>query len=207
MPKFEELPFDIRPDLTKFLIHLTKNTKDEDDYTAFNNLVNILKEGEIWGSETEKGFIKGPNKATCFMDVPMTSLKYILNYENANPLNPRYEPFGILVTKKAAYKKGCRPVIYLSNNELKKLNIPREELWRVVRLEVVGESWISWMHEREWRCKNSFKLPKKAITVFVRHANYANKLQKMINKNPNKFKCKPLSIVPLSVVCEGLPYL
>jgi hypothetical protein len=207
MPKFEELPFDIRPDLTKFLIHLTKNTKDEDDYTAFNNLVNILKEGEIWGSGTEKGFIKGPNKATCFMDVPMTSLKYILNNENANPLNPRYEPFGILVTKKAAYKKGCRPVIYLSNNEARKLKIPREELWRVVRLEVVGESWINWMHEREWRCKNNFKLPKQAITVFVRHANYANKLHKMINKNPDKFKCKPLSIVPLSVICEGLPYL
>lgn len=206
MPKFEELPFDVRPDLSKFLIHLTKNTKDDDNFSAFNNLVHILKTGEIWGSDT-KGFIKGPNKATCFMDVPITSLKYILNSENANPHNPRYEPFGILATKKTAYRKGCRPVIYLSNNELKVFKIPREELWRIVRLEVAGDNWINWMHEREWRCKNSFKLPEKAITVFVQHANYANKLQKMINEKPNTFKCKPLSIIPLSVICEGLPYL
>ena len=206
MPKFEELPFDVRPDLSKFLIHLTKNSKDEDEYTAFDNLVHILKTGKIWGSD-KIGFIKGPNKATCFMDVPITALKYILNYENTNLENPRYEPFGILVTKQAAYKKGCRPVIYLSDNELKMLKIPREELWRVVRLEVMGNNWINWMHEREWRCKNSFKLPREATTVFVRNPIHANRLQKMINKKPNKFKCKPRSIIPLSVICEGFPYL
>lgn len=207
MPEFEALPFDIRPDLTKFLIHLTKNTKKEDNYSAFNNLVSILENGEIWGSNTEKGFIKGPNKATCFMDVPLSSLKYILNDVDADPNNPRYEPFGIVVTKKEAYQKGCRPVLYLSNNELNKLKIPKEELWRVVRLEVNGEKWISWMHEREWRCINNFKLPEKTITVLVKHANYAEKLQKMLNKEPDRFNCTPKSIIPLSVICEGLPYL
>jgi hypothetical protein len=84
-PDFEDLPFFERPDLTPFLVHLTKNTKAEDDYSAFNNLVNILKTGEIWGSDTKKGFIKGPSPAACFMDIPFYALKYVLNEENSDP--------------------------------------------------------------------------------------------------------------------------
>ena len=75
-PAFEDLPFYERPDLTPYLIHLTKNTKRKDDYSTFDNLINILKKGEIWGSSSKSGFIKGPNRATCFMDVPFVSLKY-----------------------------------------------------------------------------------------------------------------------------------
>jgi len=207
MAEFEDLPFDVRPDLSPYLIHLTKNTKDEDEFSAFDNLVHMLKTGEIWGSDTKKGFIKGPHKAPCFMDVPLSSLKYILNSENSDPSDPRYEPFGVLVTKKLAYRKGCRPVLYLSNNEVKTLKIPRGEQWRVVRLEVRGDKWISWMHEREWRCKGNFKLPKKMLTVFVKNPTNAEKLQKMINDKPSKFKIRPKSIIPLSVMCEGLSYL
>lgn len=50
-PEFEDLLFFERPDLTPYLIHLTKNTKADDDYSAYNNLVNILLTGKIWGSE------------------------------------------------------------------------------------------------------------------------------------------------------------
>ena len=78
MPEFEDLPFNISPDLSPCIIHLTKNTKKEDEYSAFDNLTSILKSGEIWGSDKKKGFTKGPNSATCFMDVPLQSLKYIL---------------------------------------------------------------------------------------------------------------------------------
>ncbi len=131
------LPFFERPDLSPFLVHLTKNTKSDDEFSAYDNLVNILKTGEIWGSNTEKGFVKGPNEAACFMDIPLSSLKYVLNEANTNPEKPRYEPYGIIVSKTYAYKRGCRPVIYLSNKELDALKMPREELWRVVRLEGV----------------------------------------------------------------------
>lgn len=60
MIEFENLPFDVRPDLSPFLVHLTKNTKKEDEFSAFDNLVNVLKLGRIWGSDTKNGFIKGP---------------------------------------------------------------------------------------------------------------------------------------------------
>lgn len=207
MAEFEDLPFDVRPDLSPFLVHLTKNTKKEDEHSAFENLVYMLKSGEIWGSDTNKGFIKGSNKAACFMDVPLSSLKYIINSENSDPENPRYEPFGVLVTKKNAYKKGCRPVLYLSNDEVKTLGISSDEQWRVVRLEVTGDKWISWMHEREWRCKGEFKLPDKMLSVFVKNTKYAEKLQKLIAKDPKSFKAKPKSIIPLNIMCGGLPYL
>jgi len=205
--EYEDLPFNVRPDLSPYITHLTKNTRAENDHSAFDNLISILQRGEIWGSSRKKGFIKGPNKAVCFMDIPLYCLKYVLNHENANAQHPRYEPFGIIITKRLAYKRGCRPVLYLSNVEVQQLAIPKEELWRVVRFEVSGNQWISWLHEREWRCKGNLKMPPAFIAALVKNPVSAMKLAKMIAEEPKRFKVKPQSIIPLSVLCQGLPYL
>lgn len=205
LPEFEDLPFYERPDLTPYLIHLTKNTQADDGFSAFGNLVNILKCGEIWASKTHKGFIKGPRGATCFIDVPFAALKYVLNPRNTDPSNPRYEPYGVFVTKKYAYGAGCRPVLYLSNAEVKRVGIPRDELWRVVRFEVSDNGWISWIHEREWRCRGDFSLPHNPFGVLVSNVRAAEKLTTLIEKKPDSFQAKPRSIIPLSVVCQGLP--
>lgn len=90
MAEYEDLPFDVRPDLSPYITHLTKNTRAENDCSAFDNLISILQKGEIWGSSTEKGFIKGPNEAVCFMDIPLYCLKYVLNRENTDSDHPRY---------------------------------------------------------------------------------------------------------------------
>jgi len=193
--------------LSPYIVHLTKNTKTSDDFSAFDNLVSILQFGEIWGSNKSKGFIKGPNKAACFMDIPLYCLKYVLDNKNANPSHPRYEPYGVIITKRLAFKKGCRPVLYLSNKETSDLCIPKAELWRVVRFEVSKSQWISWIHEREWRCKGNFVLPSAPIAVLVKNIKAAAKLQKRIKEEPKKFKVQPQSIIPLSVLCQGLPYL
>jgi hypothetical protein len=207
MAEYEDLPFDVRPDLSPYITHLTKNTGSEDGYSAFDNLVSILQTGEIFGSSTKKGFIKGPNKAVCFMDIPLSCLKYVLDNKNANKEHPRYEPFGIIITKKFAFKNGCRPVLYLSNEETCKLDIPKDELWRVVRFEVVKDRWISWIHEREWRCKGNFEMPHNPIAVLVKSTVFAKKLARKIAKEPKEFEVKPQSIIPLTVLCQGLPYL
>jgi hypothetical protein len=204
LPAFDELPFNSRPDLTPYLLHLTKNTAAKDEFSAFDNLVNILREGEIWGSNPRRGMIKGPNKATCFMDVPFASLKYVLTPENSDPQSPRYEPYGIAVTKRYAYKEGCRPVLYLSDDETAALGIPRNELWRVVRLEVSRSGWISWLHEREWRCKGAFRLPNTIQAVFVRNTTEALRLTARIANESTKFKCRPKAVIPLTVMCQGL---
>ena len=203
-PSFDDLPYNKRPDLTPYLLHLTKNSKEDDDLSAYQNLVSILKTGRVFGSDTKKGFIIGPNEAACFMDVPFSSLKYVLTPENTDPWKPRYEPLGVAVTKGYAYDKGCRPVLYLSKAETKALGIPKEELWRVVRHEKNLQGWISWVHEREWRCKNEFKLPKTIHAAIVRDTREARMLREQLNDEPKKFKCVPSSILPASVICQGL---
>jgi hypothetical protein len=86
-PEFKDLPFYDRPDLTPYLIHLTKSTNEgKRKYSAFDNLVSMLETGEIWGSQ-RKGYIKGKNSATCFMDIPFVSLKYVLNKDNTDRMN------------------------------------------------------------------------------------------------------------------------
>lgn len=202
-----DLPFIERPDLSPYIVHLTKNTNKEDEYSAFDNLVSILKLGEVWGSDKKKGFVKGPNKAACFMDIPLSSLKYVLNAQNSDPDKPRYEPYGVLVTKNYAYKRGCRPVMYLSNAELDVIGVPDQELWRVVRLEGVDGATINWIHEREWRCKGSFQLPKNPLSVLVKNVADAKNLRELIDEEPDDFKSRPSSIIPLTVLCQGLPYL
>jgi hypothetical protein len=202
--RFSDLPFNERPDLTPDLIHLTKNTMNKDH---FDNLVNILTTGELWGSD-ETGYIKGPNKATCFMDIPFFSLKYVLNKDNTNPERPRYEPYGVFVSKQIAYDQGCRPVLYLSQLDTQALKIPDEELWRVVRFEhSYYKGWKSWLHEREWRCKGNFTIPEclngiRGVGVLVKNTVDVWKLQKIINEG--KTKVKPNCIIPLDVICQGL---
>lgn len=141
------------------------------------------------------------------MDIPLGSLKYVLNEVNTDQDNPRYEPYGILLTKKYAYKNGCRPVIYLSNEELTAIGVPDEELWRVVRLEGVDGSGVNWIHEREWRCKGTFFLPPNPHAVLVKNIAEAKRLKKLIDKDPSSFKSVPSSIIPLTILCQGLPYM
>lgn len=110
---FDDLPFNQRPDLSPYIIHLTKNSQKVDENSAFDNLVSILQTGKILGSGFS-GRIKAGNKATCFMDVPFAALKYVLNPRDSDPENSRYEAYGLIVNKKYAYKKAvglC--VIYL----------------------------------------------------------------------------------------------
>lgn len=199
---FEDLPFWTRPDLTPYLIHLTKNTIEQDGFTAFDNLVEILKNGKLHASN-HTGFIKGPNKATCFMDVPFNALKYVLDEKNANPINPKYEPYGIFFTKKFAYKKSIRPVLYLSNSETKNLGIPKSELWRIVRFEVKNNEWISFLHEREWRCKGDFKLPNNP-GVLVKTTREYTELTELLKNQHEDFKVIPRTIIPLDIMCQGL---
>jgi len=204
LPEFEDLPFYERPDLTPYLVHLTKNTRKEDGFSAFENLVNILEEGKIRGSKSSKGFIKGPRRASCFMDVPFSALKYVLNPRDRDAENPRYEPYGIVVTKKYAHRMGCRPVLYLADDETRTLGIPSDELWRVVRFEVTGEGWISWLHEREWRCRGSFELPERLVAVLVKTVTEVEKLTALIQEHDEEFASVPRSIIPLTIICQGM---
>jgi len=138
------------------------------------------------------------------MDVPFMSLKHVFTKDNTKRDRPRYEPYGIMVKKNLAYPKGARPVLNLSDEEIARLNIPQNELWRVVKLDVdKSGNWISWLHEREWRKKGNFPLPSNtAIAALVKTPKEVKELSKFIENK--KCKCKPYTVIPLRVVCQGL---
>ena len=193
----DELPFNIRPDLTPYLVHLTKKGNGN---SALNNLIEILQTGVIKGTDS---YVRGSRKAACFMDVPFAALKYVCSRQNSN----RYAPYGVVIAKTFAYRRGTRPVLYLSDAEQHRLCITRKELWRVVKLQYskAHSVWESnWLHEREWRCPDRFKLPDEIRAVLVRTAKEAAEVQAIISDDPESFTCLPQSIIPLNVICQGL---
>jgi hypothetical protein len=204
LPEFKKLPFNERPHLMPYLIHLTRGSISENNRSAFDNLMKILRDGKIRGNA--KGCIKGPYSACCFMDVPFASLKYVLRRSKKDTRAPSYEPYGLFVQKQYAYKKGARPVLYLSNDEMEDLSVPGEARWRVVRLDVKSGNWISWLHEREWRCLGDFCLPKRFSGVLVKTLDEVEELYRVIENSPNRYKVFPRCILPLDVICQGLVY-
>jgi hypothetical protein len=199
-----DLPFFERPDLSPFLVHLTRRTADGN--SAMENLIRILKDGYLKGSDAS-GYIKGGHTASCFMDIPLRSLKYVLNEANTNPSKPRYEPYGVVISKKFGFEYGCRPVMHLSDREMRKVGVAQSELWRVVKLDAVDGTGVNWLHEREWRSKGNFELPLALRAVLVKTSKEASRLQQRIDAHPHLYETTPLSIIPLTVLCQGLPYM
>lgn len=60
------------------------------------------------------------------------------------------------------------------------------------------------LHEREWRCKGNFTLPRAPQAVFVRNTREAERLTKEIAASKSEFRCRPRAVVPLTVLCQGL---
>lgn len=199
MPTFDELPFQIRPDLSPYLFHFTKRSS-ENGKSALDNLCNILETGIISGTN---GFIKGPNSASCFMDVPLMALKYVFTKQSTKPDSPPYEPYGIMVAKQDAYERGVRPVLYLSDKEIRELGIQEAHSWRIVKLELnpSNKNWICWLHEREWRKMGDFSIPTD-MAVLVKTSSEAQQLSELIKKG--KYKCNPRTVLPLNIICQGL---
>ena len=167
-----------RPDFTNSLIHLTREQKVLESgtwvkYPAFDSLMNILTDGIIKGG---RGFIKGPNAAVCFSEMPLSSLGLFAKPE---PEKARYRFYGICVSKMAAFFSGTRPVIYLPDDEGEW--IPSDEKWRHVRFE---HGKVDFTFEREWRAKGDFDLRKvPGFYVINWNPKETEKLKKIIHKD------------------------
>ena len=83
---------------------------------------------------------------------------------------PRYEPYGIAVTKNWLYKQGGRPVIYDNNESYNKL--PDDMKYRWVHYD--PSLGVDYTWEREWRiCTDSLILDPKQTLVVVPDATTA----------------------------------
>ena len=147
-------------DFSYSLVHLTKERNEyssldfltqklERVVQPFDVLKEILACGTIRGSGNE-GYVKGSRRAVCFSEIPLSAM-----HQFAQPMpepKARYRFYGIVLSKRAVFKAGGRPVIYLPDREADW--IPADEKWRHVRFD----ERVDFTHEREWRVAGDLDL-------------------------------------------------
>lgn len=138
------------------LIHFTRASTER---SALDSLVAILREGVIRGGSR---MVRGGGPVVCLFDAPVAELAAMVSHRTRR----RYEPFGIAVDKRYAFRMGARPVIYLPWREAREL-LPADQLWRVVSLDMVRTPPIDWSFEREWRIRGDLALEPERVVALV----------------------------------------
>lgn len=156
-----------RTDLSSYLTHLTRGN---DDNKVRDNIIKILNDKKIIGSDNS-GFICGEDTAACFQDAPIYSVSQNAYHEQmyVSELGGkmRYNAIGLCFKKTYVYNKGGRPVIY-ERTEVAKEFIRKDEWWRIVSFDLSDENNIvDWTHEREWRCKGDFEFELAEVVVLL----------------------------------------
>lgn len=146
-----------RRDITNSLIHMTGDRESQSGLCAEDALCSIIKNKVIRSSKLS-GFIRDGHNATCFTQMPFSSLKVFVDTHLGSK---RFSYFGIVMSRGSGWAGGARPVIYLPKAEA--IWIPREETWRHVTLDRNTD----WTHEREWRCKGNFLLGGYSVYIIV----------------------------------------
>lgn len=87
--------------------------------------------------------------------------------------------------------------------------MPDDQLWRVVHFDVTEEDWTGWLHEREWRCPGPFELPRSHTFTAapVKTSSEVPAVRRQLVGDEDQFASVPRSVIPVQVVCEGLPWL
>ncbi|HUY18698.1 MAG TPA: hypothetical protein VMV15_05685 [Candidatus Binataceae bacterium] len=138
---------------------LTHFTRASRAGTALDNLVTILNERAVRGATR---MVRGKQPVVCLFDAPFGELRHLLDRRNRR----RYEPFGIAVDKRYAFKMGARPVIYLPWSEAQKVIAP-EQLWRVVTIDMERTPPVDWSFEREWRLHGDLPIEPRQVVALV----------------------------------------
>lgn len=180
-----------RTDISASLVHLTKGNNE---LKALDVLMKILKERTLRGSSnvmvngSPRGFICGDSPVVCFQDVPLYSLSENILHEQRmrkdnDKLPIRYLPFGLKFSKNYIFKNGGRPVIY-EKTETAKQFLPKEEYWRIVRLDMNDDNnIIDWTHEREWRIKGDFNFDIQEVEILLSNQHSVKKLYSYCKDN------------------------
>jgi hypothetical protein len=157
-----------RTDMSTLLTHLTRESQN--GKAAQEVLLNILIEKRLIGSTNAQGFICGDTPAVCFQDAPIYSIAQNTLFEqkmreDSKSSVIRYRPLGVAFSKPYLYMKGARPVVY-DNTETAKEFLPRDEWWRIVRLDLSNDNaFVDWTHEREWRLPGNLEFDLSEVTL------------------------------------------
>jgi hypothetical protein len=155
---------------------LTHFTRASRSTSALDNLIAILTEGVIRGG---RRMVSGGRPAVCMFDVPRSELRDLLNRRNRR----RYEPFGIAIDKRYAFKMGARPVIYLPQREAQTI-LDEDEYWRVVSVDMNRTPPVDWTFEREWRVAGDLKFEPYLAAALVENWKDADEVFERFNGRP-----------------------
>ena len=175
----------VRRDLSGLLFHFTrgcdfiseenalnKDSAFDNKYLASDVLNRILNEKNLKGS----GTWTGGEACVCFTEAPIqefASVFALVQIAASQRERPRYEPYGIAVTKEWLFCQGGRPVIYEKSSEFVHFN--DSQRYRLVEFD--PEINIDFTWEREWRIKtDNLILNPKHTLVVVPTANEAFEL-------------------------------
>jgi len=170
-----------RQDISKFIIHLTRNDKDTYRYgsTPKENLISILKEQEIKAFRHHCLFsiklkemskeIRSEFKVACFTEVPLTQIHLLIQPIEGREI--KLEPYGLVFDKNYFIKNGGQQALYLNSYCDNLIRDSADELFDYC-MRNYNESekmrrllpFFNAMHknydfswEREWRVLNGFK--------------------------------------------------
>ena len=166
----------VRRDFGDLLFHFTRAAKERFltiqrghggtmsiPSSASGVLSKILHEGNLTGTSK---WTHG-TKCVCFTEAPIQefgSIFSLVEIASSKRERPRYEPYGIAVSKKWLFERGGRPVIYEDPNSFDEF--PEDLKYRFVPYNP-GEG-IDFTWEREWRIRiESLKLDPKETLVVV----------------------------------------
>jgi hypothetical protein len=140
--------------------------------SAFAVLNKIIAEGKLQATST---WTYGYN-CVCFTEAPITEFNAIFSLiaiAASKQERPRYEPYGIAVSKKWLFQQGGRPVIYDRPDALSSL--PENMKYRFVPYD--PENGIDYTWEREWRIEtDALNLDPQNTLVIVPTADEAFKI-------------------------------
>lgn len=154
----------VRRDLGNLLFHFTRTPEEKfiqvqtsrGGYMGMQGsasavLRKILYEGKLIGTSK---WTYGQN-CVCFTEAPIQEINSIfslIEIASSKEERPRYEPYGIAVSKKWLFSKGGRPVIYDHPESFKEF--PKNLRYRFVPYDLINGIDFTW--EREWRLKTDF---------------------------------------------------
>jgi len=181
----------VRRDLSGLLFHFTRGCNSISDEStsnkdsAFGNknlaldvLKAILTEKKLRGS----GDWTKDEACVCFTEAPIqefASIFALVQIAASQKERPRYEPYGIAVTKEWLFRQGGRPVIYEKSSEFD--HFKDSQRYRLVDFD--PEINIDFTWEREWRIKtDNLILDPKHTLVVVPTANEAFELMSSFAK-------------------------
>lgn len=93
--------------------------------------------------------VRGDHRVVCFSEAPLHVLGKAVGLATAG--HGRYQPVGVMVTKRWLFERGGRPVIYQADSEYADMSEANQ--WRHVRFDLNVTPPVDFTWEREWRIR------------------------------------------------------